>query len=63
VFGRCEAATGIDPFNRLVDQVMTTQPYASARRVFWVVDNGSSQRGQNSVPDHLAKLKRRSRES
>lgn len=26
VFGRCEATTGIDPFNRLVDQVMTTSP-------------------------------------
>jgi hypothetical protein len=24
---------------------MTSQPYASARRVFWVVDNGSSHRG------------------
>ena len=28
---------------------MTKQPYASARRVFWIVDNGSSHRGQNSV--------------
>ena len=25
---------------------MSVQPYASARRVFWVVDNGSSHRGQ-----------------
>jgi transposase len=25
---------------------MTTEPYASARRVFWVVDNGSSHRGE-----------------
>jgi hypothetical protein len=25
---------------------MATEPYASARRVFWVVDNGSSHRGQ-----------------
>jgi hypothetical protein len=49
LFGRCELATGIDPFGRLVEQVMTTQPYASARRVFWVVDNGSSHRGQASV--------------
>jgi DDE superfamily endonuclease/Homeodomain-like domain len=49
VFGRCEATTGIDPFNRLIDQVMTTEPYASARRVFWVVDNGSSHRGQASI--------------
>ncbi len=46
VFGRCEPKTGIKPFGRLVDQVMTTEPYASARRVFWVVDNGSSHRGQ-----------------
>jgi hypothetical protein len=49
VFGRCEDTSGIEPFNRLVDQVMTTEPYASARRVFWVVDNGSSHRGQASV--------------
>jgi transposase len=49
LFGRCEAATGIDPFGRLVTQVMTCEPYASARRVFWVVDNGSSHRGQASV--------------
>ena len=46
VFGRCEPATGIEPFGRLVTQVMTAEPYASARRVFWVVDNGSSHRGQ-----------------
>jgi len=39
--GRCEDTTGIVPFGRLVDQVMTTEPYASAKRVFWVVDNGS----------------------
>jgi transposase len=25
------------------------QPYASARRVFWIVDNGSSHRGQKAV--------------
>jgi hypothetical protein len=49
VFGRCEQSTGIDPFDRLVDQVMTTEPYATARRVFWVVDNGSSHRGQASI--------------
>ncbi len=46
VFGRCEATTGIEPFGRLVEQVMATEPYASARRVFWVVDNGSSHRGK-----------------
>jgi DDE superfamily endonuclease len=48
VFGRCEPKTGIEPFGRLVDQVMTTEPYASARYVFWVVDNGSSHRGDSA---------------
>jgi hypothetical protein len=41
VFGRCESRTGIVPFGRLVHQVMSIEPYASARRVFWIVDNGS----------------------
>lgn len=44
-FGCCDATTGIAPFARLVAQVMTQEPYASARRVFWVVDNGSSHNG------------------
>jgi transposase len=44
VFGRCERSTGIRPFTALVDQVMAAEPYASARRVFWVVDNGASHR-------------------
>ncbi len=49
IFGRCEPKTGIVPFDRLVAQVMGTEPYASARRVFWVVDNGSSHRGEASI--------------
>ena len=49
VMGRIEPATGIEPFARLVAQVMSREPYRSARRVFWVVDNGSSHRGQASV--------------
>jgi len=49
IFGLCAPKTGIVPFDRLVHQVMTTEPYASARRVFWVVDNGSSHRGQTSI--------------
>jgi hypothetical protein len=48
VFGRCETTTGIVPFDRLVAQVMTQEPYRSARRVFWVVDNGSSHRGERA---------------
>jgi hypothetical protein len=49
VFGRSEPSGGIAPFDRLVWQVMTKEPYASARRVFWIVDNGSSHRGRKSV--------------
>jgi hypothetical protein len=49
VYGRCEASTGIEPFNRLVQQVMSREPYCCARRVFWIVDNGSSHRGQASI--------------
>jgi hypothetical protein len=49
VFGRSEPKGGIAPFDRLVHQVMRKEPYASARRVFWIVDNGSSHRGQRSI--------------
>jgi transposase len=49
VYGRCETTTGIASFAALVEQIMTQEPYASARRVFWVVDNGSSHRGQASI--------------
>jgi len=45
VTGHCASTTGIAPFAELVNKVMTSEPYASARRVFWVVDNGSSHRG------------------
>ena len=54
VFGRCEDSTGIEPFTALVTQVMTQEPYASADRVFWIVDNGSSHRGKKAI-DRLAK--------
>jgi hypothetical protein len=49
VFGRCEESTGIEPFGRLAQQVMAQEPYCSASRVFWIVDNGSSHRGQASI--------------
>jgi len=49
VFGRCEVTTGIVPFDRLVAHVMRQEPYRSARRVFWITDNGSSHRGQRAV--------------
>jgi hypothetical protein len=44
VTGRCEPTTGIKPFTALVDQVMQAEPYASAKRVFWVAGNGASHR-------------------
>jgi transposase-like protein/transposase len=49
IHGRCEDTTGIVPFTALVEQVMTQEPYKSAERVFWVVDNGSSHRGQKAI--------------
>lgn len=49
LFGHIEPTVGNDPFDRLVDEVMATQPYASARRVFFVVDNGTSHRGERSI--------------
>lgn len=48
-FGRTEPKTGIGPFMRLVEDVMSREPYASADRVFWIADNGSSHRGQASI--------------
>jgi hypothetical protein len=45
IMGRCEATSGIEPFGRLVDQVLSQEPYRSAKRLFWIVDNGSSHRG------------------
>ena len=46
VFGRCDESTGMVPFHKLVEQVMGQEPYRSAARVFWIMDNGSSHRGQ-----------------
>jgi transposase len=51
VFGRCEPKTGKAAFGRLVDDVMSQEPYRSARRVFWIVDNGSSHRGERAADE------------
>jgi hypothetical protein len=58
VFGRCERKTGIAPFERLVDDVMHQPPYNHARRVFWIMDNGSSHRGARCVARLQAKYPR-----
>jgi hypothetical protein len=55
VFGRCEPKTGKAAFARLVDDVMSQEPYRSARRVFWIVDNGSSHRGEQSAEELRAR--------
>lgn len=45
VIGHIDQTTGISPFTTLVDKVMIMEPYVSAKRVYWIVDNGSSHRG------------------
>ena len=58
LFGRCERKTGIVPFDRLVGQGMTQPPYNEARRVFWIMDNGSSHRGAACVKRLVEKYPR-----
>jgi hypothetical protein len=49
IFDRCAPKDGIAPFDALVEQFMSSEPYATARRVFLIVDNGSAHRGQRSI--------------
>ena len=49
LMGVIAPTTGIAPFTELVTKVMSAEPYASAKRVFWVVDNGSSHAGEASI--------------
>jgi DDE superfamily endonuclease len=49
VVGHVAPTTGIVPFAALVKKVMSAEPYASARRVYWVVDNGPSHAGRASI--------------
>ena len=64
LFGHCASKTGIAPFNRLLTQIMSQAPYKDAKRVFLIIDNASTHRGQtciqrlqaawpNIVPVHL----------
>ena len=55
IHGRCERKTGIEPFARLVEQVMRQEPYRSAARVFWIMDNGSSHRGERCAARLVAR--------
>ena len=49
IFGLCEPSSGIEPFNRLLSLIMSRKPYCSAKKVYLIVDNGSSHRGQASI--------------
>jgi hypothetical protein len=49
VFASCPQTTGIAPFRALIGQVMSQEPYASATRVFVIVDNGSGHRGNKAA--------------
>jgi transposase len=53
LFGSVAPKAGIVPFMELVERVMSLEPYASARNVYWIVDNGSSHNGQRSI-DRMA---------
>jgi len=49
LFGRVGAKISIQAFDAVVAQVMEQAPYRTARRVFWVVDNGTIHRGQRAI--------------
>ncbi len=49
ISGSCPKTTGIVPFMALMGQVMSQEPYASASRVFVIVDNGSDHRGKKAI--------------
>ena len=49
IFDRCAPKDGIAPFDALIEQFMTVEPYRSAQRVFVIVDNGSAHRGKRSI--------------
>ena len=49
LFDRCAPKDGIVPFDQLVEQFMSQEPYSKAQRVFVIVDNGSAHRGQRSI--------------
>jgi len=58
VIGRCEPTTGIEPFGRLVHQGLAQEPDQSGERRFWIVDNGSSHRGETSY-QRMSQIDRR----
>ena len=55
IFGHCEPHSGIEPFDRLIAQLMRRQPYRSARRIYLIIDNGSVHRGKKCIDRIQAK--------
>jgi hypothetical protein len=49
LFGRVDAKLSIPAFDALVASVMARRPYCTARRVFWIVDNGTVHRGDRAI--------------
>jgi hypothetical protein len=49
LFDRVEDRAGIEPFRLLVEQVMSVEPYASARTLYSIVDSGFSHAGHTSI--------------
>jgi len=49
LFGRVVSTVSIAEFDALVADVMRRAPYRTARRVFWVVDNGTIHRGARAI--------------
>jgi hypothetical protein len=48
LFGRVVDRAKIATFDPFVGEVMATEPYRSARRVFWIADNGTIHRGERA---------------
>ena len=49
LFGKVVKKISIVVFDALVAEVMSQEPYRSARRVFWIVDSGTIHRGQRAI--------------
>ena len=49
LFGQVSAKISMLAFDAVVAEVMDQEPYRSARRVFWVVDNGTIHRGRRAI--------------
>ncbi len=49
LFDRCAPKDGIVPFDALIEEFMTQEPYSKAQRVFVIVDNGFAHRGKRSI--------------